>query len=547
MKKKYIFTGLFLGMLLSSRAQLVNNGGTITLQQGAYLVCTGNLTNTSGTITNDGRIEVKGSFANSGTYNSTSNEDSLIMSGSGNATLSPGAAVLNFLTINKAANTDFVTLTASTTVNTKLDYLSGVLSTDYANNPAYVLSAPATAVFNFAPGREVIGNVKRTGWASGSMVLFNSAQMQIATNDGTAPTDITVTMLPQANGGDPSLAEREVKRKFLLAQNGGSGFTADVRFPYSASVAELNTNVEGNLVPWTLVSSEWNARLTSVARDVANKWVSTTAIPATSFAQEWKLADPNYSFNIKAYLRGPWNGATMNTSLNSAGLLPLGQPYNTTPFNYVGTESVPSIPNSNVVDWVLVELRKPSTGLASDASSSTIIGRKAGFLLNNGTVVDLDGSTPIHFDIGKQGASYVVVRHRNHLGVMSNSLPSNALGTFANDFSAVANAYKNPGISSQPMVLLSGSTYGFWSGDANKSGNLAATDITAIKVAIANGLSGYQLTDVNLSGNLAASDVNLAKLMISQGGQGSTSARAAVGGAASSSKVQSNIPDIIVE
>ena len=67
-------------------------------------------------------------------------------------------------------------------------------------------------------------------------------------------------------------------------------------------------------MPWELISSEWNARLTPVTRDVVNHYVTTTGIPAADLALEWKLADPKYTFNVTAYLRGAWNGTTMNTS-----------------------------------------------------------------------------------------------------------------------------------------------------------------------------------------------------------------------------------------
>ena len=57
--------------------------------------------------------------------------------------------------------------------------------------------------------------------------------MQVTTNGGTAPTSFIVTMIPQSGGGDPTQNEREVKRKFLFTQSGGSGFTADIRYPLS--------------------------------------------------------------------------------------------------------------------------------------------------------------------------------------------------------------------------------------------------------------------------------------------------------------------------
>ena len=62
--------------------------------------------------------------------------------------------------------------------------------------------------------------------------------------------------------------------------------------------------------------------------------------------------------NLKAYLGGPYSGAEIATLLNSTGNLPLDQPYNAAPWFYTGNESVTSIPNANVVDWILVDSEK---------------------------------------------------------------------------------------------------------------------------------------------------------------------------------------------
>jgi hypothetical protein len=520
--------------------QLVNNGSIIYIQPGTTIFTTADLTNNSGTFTNNGILEVQGSFTNTAVYNSTTADDSLILSGNGNITLNGGGSTLSNLWINKSSAANAVTLAGSTSVGVKLVYDQGNFTTDPIAHPSYIFSAPASAVFQFAAGKEITGTVKRTSWSNGSPVIFNQPNMLVTTNGGTSPTDFTVTMIPQSGGGDPSQNEREVKRKFLFSQTGGSAFTSDIRYPYLD--AELNTNTEANLVPWQLVSNEWNGRLAPVSRDGGLNYVSTTGINTTDLANEWKLADPRYTFNVTAALRGPWNGSTMNTSLNNAGIIPLSQPYNVTPFNYSGTESVGAIPNANVVDWVLVELRKPGSGLPSDASAASIVGRKAGFLLNNGIVTDLDGVTPIAFDISKQGAAFVVIRHRNHLGVLSNSIPSNSAGTFANDFTAIGNSYKAAGAASDPEVLLSGGVkYGLWSGDANKNGVVNVTDINVIKIAVAGSAGGYLLTDANLSNSINVTDVNLTKTTISSSGTGTTLRTPAT--TDQHGQVISNIPD----
>jgi hypothetical protein len=523
MKRKLRFLTALILLSSIAKSQLYINGATFNIQNGAYVMVTSDFKIISGTVTNNGKLEVQGNFINTGTYTSTASEDSLIMSGPGTDTLTAGSSVINYLTINKSTGADIIRLGGTTAINTKLDFLSGVLTTDPILNPSYTLISPATAVYNFATGKEIIGSVKRTGWSNGTARVFNQANMQVTTNGGTAPSSFTVTMIPQSGGGDPTQNEREVKRKFLFAQSGGSGFTADVRYPYSTG--ELNTNVEANLVPWELISSEWNARLTPITRDVGNHYVATTGIAASDLSLEWKLADPKYTFNVTAYIKGAWNNPTglMRTILNANNLLPLSQPYSGAPYNYSGTESVASMPNANIVDWVLIEHRKPSSGLPGDANASTITGRKAGFLLNNGTVVDLDGATPIAFNITKQGGAFVVVRHRNHLAIMSNSLPSNSTGTFTNNYAVLSNTYKKPAATSDPTILLAtsgaGSTlYGMWPGDVNSNGSVTSSDVTPVNIAIAGPLSGnanvYNVRDTNLDKNVTSADVSITNAAI---------------------------------
>lgn len=504
-------------------SQFYNNGATVMVQPGGLIYVQGDAQNNSGTLTNNGKIEVQGNFINAGTYNSGTNDDSLILSGGNNVTLTLGSSSVNNLTVNKTANSDNVTLGSNIIVNTKLDYLSGNLTTDPINT-AYVFSSPVGAVFNFTAGREITGRVSRTGWANGTAYVFNQPNMLVTTNGGTAPSAFTVNMIPQTGGGDPSLNEREVKRKFVFTTPDGSGFTSDIRFAYNDG--ELNTNTEPGLAPWYLAGgTEWNGKLASLTKDATNNYVQYTGITTSELADEWKLADAKYTMNATAIIRGPWNsGASlMNTALNTNNVIPLNQPYNVTPFNYTGTETVASIPNADVVDWVLIELRKPASGLPEDANSASIIGRKAGFLLKDGTIVDLDGITPIAFDISKQGPAFIAIRHRNHLGILSNIIPSNITGSYANDFSALANCYKNPFATSDPLVLLGGASgkYGMWAGDANKSNVVNGTDLSVVNNGIAGSASGYVNSDINLSSTLNGTDVSITNNTLSQSGASS--------------------------
>ncbi len=116
--------------------------------------------------------------------------------------------------------------------------------------------------------------------------------------------------------------------------------------------------------------------------------------------------------DLRVFLEGPYAGPNMNTAI--AGSVPSGQPYNTAPWNYPGTETASVTSGGDIVDWVLVELR---TG-ATPATATTVVATKAGLLKNNGTIVDADGFTNLNFNAAP-GNYYIVVYHRNHLPIMS--------------------------------------------------------------------------------------------------------------------------------
>ena len=90
-------------------------------------------------------------------------------------------------------------------------------------------------------------------------------------------------------------------------------------------------------------------------------------------------------------MEGPFFNGQMTPFLNVLGQLPLDQPYNNPPFNYNGGESVVAIPNSNIVDWVLVDIVKYTP--SESAALLEIIDRSAGFVLKGGEVVGLDGAS----------------------------------------------------------------------------------------------------------------------------------------------------------
>ncbi len=195
---------------------------------------------------------------------------------------------------------------------------------------------------------------------------------------------------------------------------------------------------------------------------------------------------------LKVYLEGPFNETNMNTGLNDEGLLPLNQPYNIEPWNYSGTESVTSIPNPDVVDWVLIELR--DTTQADRATSEAISGYRAAFLLKDGSVVDLDGVSPVRFYTTVNWSLFVVVRHKNHLDIMASYPASLSGGVYTYDYT-FAQIQVWGGTDGHKEIAPN--IWGMIGGDANADGIINTEDGTEVWYFEA-GLSGYLSGDANL-------------------------------------------------
>ena len=192
-------------------------------------------------------------------------------------------------------------------------------------------------------------------------------------------------------------------------------------------------------------------------------------------------------FNIKAFLEGPFNGTNMNTLLGS--YIPLSQPYNIAPWNYLGTENVTSVP-SNVVDWVLLEIRE-TTGAANTATSATVVARQAAFLLNDGTIVSTDGSSEVLIPMSFTDNVYIVIYHRNHLAMMSSIPVPIVSDVYTYDFTTAQNQAYMGG----QKVLAGG--FGMYAADGTADGIVDILDYLNSWVPELGNI-GYNTGDFNL-------------------------------------------------
>jgi len=184
-----------------------------------------------------------------------------------------------------------------------------------------------------------------------------------------------------------------------------------------------------------------------------------------------EVIEAGIQVSLKVYLEGPFNGTQMETNLNDENLLPLTQPYSDSPWDYLGDEEVLSIPGIDIVDWILVELRDATD--PGSATSTTIIASQAAFVEEDGTVIGIDGNDFLDFPVTIDNDLFVVIWHRDHLGILSDYPLTGLSGVYSYDFSTSEfqvyggdDGYKE----------LAPEIWGMVGGDANADGSVNDLD-----------------------------------------------------------------------
>jgi hypothetical protein len=215
------------------------------------------------------------------------------------------------------------------------------------------------------------------------------------------------------------------------------------------------------------------------------------------------ISDTLIHFNLSVFLEGPFNGTGMNSDLYNSGLVPLSQPYNNAPWNYEGTESVTAIPGSNIVDWLILEVRDAPD--VSAATTATTIGQQAVFLNNDGLIVGLDGFSSPAFSYSPVNQIFVVLKHRNHICILSANALTEADGVYTYDFTDNMNKAFG-GIIAQKEIATG--VWGMIGGDADGNGQIDNNDKNELWI-IQNGTSGYLEADYNMTGTINSLDTDI--------------------------------------
>jgi large repetitive protein len=368
-----------------------------------------------------------------------------------------------------------------------------VKGNDYDPNSGQMLGLPmitgvvpnGTATVN-ADG--TITFVPTAGFVGTSTFAYTICDNGSASLCVTASVTVTVLATPAPNGTNmpPSAMDDsyQVLKGTSIAgnlglndtdPNGGQTLTHSLLTNPTRGVVSLNANGTYTYTP--------NAGFTGTDQfiyKVCDNGNPSLCDTATVYITVYEF--PCVTLTLKVLLEGPLSTTTglMGTILNQRGLLPgqtpigqfavvtpVGHPYSGAPWNLVDTtgQSFRNYP-SNAVDWVLVSLR------ASNASSVNVL-RVPALLLNDGTVSFINPCFSL-----PNGNYFVLIEHRNHMGVMSPTAVAVVNGVLAFDFTT-GNSLTSINVNDPPAFgqKAVGTRWAMHAGDGKKSTQTTNFDI----------------------------------------------------------------------
>lgn len=169
------------------------------------------------------------------------------------------------------------------------------------------------------------------------------------------------------------------------------------------------------------------------------------------------------------YIVNAYTTVDVTNSFTHVGCGTLSQ-YQTIP----NTFSVFAVTGENaIVDWVFVELRDKN-------DYTSIVATRSGLIQRDGDIVDLDGTSSLFFNFVNPDSYFVVIRHRNHLGVMTKyPITSDAMADLVDftvfetdvfDFGNTSNQVNYSGLAQKVMTVSNTEVRALWGGDFDCDG-----------------------------------------------------------------------------
>ena len=273
------------------------------------------------------------------------------------------------------------------------------------------------------------------------------------------------------------------------------GQTWDILFDKAG--AELATAPD-NQSSWTPTCDDWKHIELNLG-DYAGMSIKVRLVAVNAWGNNFYLDNLNITpfsrFRANVFLEGAYDAATNSMSTAANAQLPLSQPYNTVPWNYDGRESVETMP-ADIVDWVLVEAR-------NNNDNSQIVASAAALLRSDGMIMHTDGKEGAAlFGLDDMQDYYFVIRHRNHVDVITQG----ALATSVNTTYNLTDA-NNIFSGTNQLAEVSAGVFAMKAGDFDGNNIITVADFNKYLIEL-GGLNAYSSADCTLDSTVTIADYN---------------------------------------
>lgn len=367
-------------------------------------------------VNNGSLVLENADFVNNGTFSSTAGNVEMVGT-STNTIGGTSETTFSELTINKTSAE--VQLTQNAGADGNLQFDSGLLdvqNSDFtmggsatitgADASKYVETRGTGALVRPVAASDVFFPVGITTYTPATLNNSGTADDFSVRVEGSARPRYDISIFPETTD--------VVNRSWHVeeATAGGSDVTMTLQWNTAEELSDFDRTKSGiaywDGVLWDKVSTYTAATANGSAWTQTRSGLSDFTTPFAIEDADEELGTANL-IQVKIFLQGPLSGTSMNPNLSGNNLVPLTDPY-------TGIKSVSSIAN-DIVDWVIVELRDPT-------DNTQILASQAGLLRSDGLVLDKFGSSALRFNNLGVSSAFIAVRHRNHLGVMSQSAVS---------------------------------------------------------------------------------------------------------------------------
>ena len=382
---------------------------------------------------------------------------------------------------------------AATTKNVPV--IINVKANDYDPNTGQTLGLPTivgtvpngTATVNpdgtitFTPATGFIGTTTFTYQVCDNGFPSACASTTVTVVVNQTPATINVNLAPIAvDDANQTLKNTLVAGNVITNDNepnAGQVLTASLLTPATNGVVSLNANGTYTYTPVAGFTGT-DQFVYKICDDGTPSMCDTATVYITIYDF------PCVTMNLKVLLEGSLfqspTAGTMRTTLNQRGLLPgqtpigqfavatpAGHPYAGAPWNLVDTTGITMTTyDPNVTDWVLVSLRTNNTSISN-------VLRVPALLMKDGTVRFINPCFAV-----ANGNYYVLIEHRNHMGVMSPSTVAVVNGSINFDFTTGNSLTTNTNILVPAFGQKAvGTKWAMYAGDGKKDLSNANFDI----------------------------------------------------------------------